>query len=472
MIGFKPFNLNKLPTFTERMEDFILTEKLVRRNNNRKTNFADFSDKIDPSTQGGKGQTAFIANLALNGFGCHTNLVDAKNIDPTISKMDNSRFLLAMYENVSKTFERKYVKRYKELLEPLREAHLPIFNDLCSKPLSSVISTSFDFFNQSSFCSMDSKVDSLGVIIGGDGGYTYTRFDLRTLSSDFGFWLSHFIDQLSIAGVGFNTPSKLFDTSELSLLDDYLPEIEDRNVIFNPRLLELATSVLEQMESDEERYDFISSAFINCLQFKTEFDGNKQEIVEWFSHALNNTIEYIESDLDMLIGGVELCKSISEYYNVDPELDILRSGFDVMPNISGLPNLSGKCVTSNLKAILKCAPKATTTVEASILECFKGTLELASETHFSDIKSDELSTREGRFIHTDLTGREGSINDLIANYETQTLMQINMGSFTGVEEFDHNDLSNIIESEALSAALLNALFCLMNKTDDHISNVF
>ncbi|MDA0152442.1 hypothetical protein OH460_09015 [Vibrio sp. Makdt] len=425
-----------------------------------------FSDDLDFSYSGVTSQVKFMSDLACNGFGHHLSLVNPDNIDPNSSHLDNSRFIMAMTESVGRSFHSKYKSRYLELLKPLESFATLKHSKLTQNLANSILSTDWSFMNDSSFNCMDSQIDALGLTIGSKNGYSYTRLDLENLSKPVAFWLNHFIDQLSFAGAGFNTSTKLARSCDLVSILDYLPE-SPKDTYIDITQLAVESEEIEPFEDEvlrDEMGFYLRDCLCPCSKFKGDFEAAKS----LYYKAI------IDSDLDN-DQAKELISVSKQYSDIcrSYQMEVVSNGRDIYLSSTGeYSTFVQTSITSKLKALIECTPPLVTEADINVVSYLKQVVSMASEVDTADLNHDDISISESRLIHIQPRGFSEGVQDLVHDFETNSLMQLTCGSYTGVEDVSAVEINNLIESESLMAACLNGIYCIVNSKDQakHISS--
>ncbi len=466
MKGFKAFNVNSLESFTSHVnkvdEENRDIQKSLKRQIEQKNKISVIKAFVDSSILQDDNyieQTKFVSSLALNGLSSHLNLINVDNLDATRSDLDNARTTIALYDNVAATIKKHYSKSYLSALKPLESFRESLYAKLSENITQSALSTQWSLLNDSDVSRQFRNIQPLGLFLGGDG-YGYTKISLSALNHDFSIWLNNFIDQVSYCGAGFTTVANLVHGSDMYIFENCLPELE-KSTYFDPLLSDLSIDEYEVwMEDDEVSVrNYLAEKLAACLNFKASFTGSKEKARSDYHNDLIDNLE-LDDEIEFLINS---CNSLKEYASAYGIVSMDVIGLNVIHEDNHqYPMHELTNITSSLTKLLTLAPNPTSQIETDIISYLTQVISNAKEVRHVSLETDQLSINDARVIHMEVGGENEAVQECVHMHETSTLMQISEGSWTGVEDMDSNDIKDLIEGEALSAAIINGLYVLVD----------
>ncbi|CAH1598798.1 hypothetical protein THF1C08_50246 [Vibrio jasicida] len=469
MMGFKAFNVYDLESCQTHFKKVELENLSIYKNikrqltlNKKKVEIKSFSESCDYQDSNFLEQTKFVLKLAQSGLSKHLNLIDTSNLDASISSLDNARVIIALYDNVMTAIGTRHSNTYITSLKPLervREAHYAM---LSSTPSNSILNTAWSLKNDADLSRFSTSNDSLGLCLG-ETSYNYTKLALSSLSFKFSVWLNCFIDQVSFLGAGFNTVTKLFTGLDSYIFESVLPESES-GTYFDPMKLNLSLYEYEQWCEDDEInvQSYLCEKLAECLNFNASFKGSVKKARSNYYNSLLDKIE-IDDEIEQFIKSCNEQKEFGKSYGFS-SINVELRDFHFHTDLD-YPDSQCKSITSQLRHLLALAPLPVNSTESSIINFLHDALKGVRELDHVSLHCEELSIADARIVHVEVDGLNESVQECIHSFEADSLMQMSSGSWTGVDDFDANDLKMLIDGEAVSAALINGLYSIISSPD-------
>ena len=416
--------------------------------------FMDFNNVISQ-----KGQLKFIIDLAISGLISCDSLINGLS-STHYNRVNKIRFIRALSDSVILGIRNKYRSLYSHFTDHFDSERL---KEACGVVLPSTWDLRITDDRDDRAMELP-QTKGAGILLLENSSFTELDFSLFTRSGS--LWMTAYIDQLSLAGIGFMTLGSILLSSSF-FLEDLQP---NRGATLNlKKIAPLIDFIDETTDFDFDtphdtnpHFETLYQMLENCL----DFDGNLSEKdIAQIKFDYYNQIELFDgfTNKDEISGFASLTLNFittCDDYGYDPTA-ILAGRLE--SELYG--NIESGCIGGVLKSLVDIMPDPGNAIEHEIFSFIKTCTAKISSFYRIFIEADELSPMDARIIHgaTNRSGEEYALNS-ICDYEQNTVMQIE--SFGWTQAVSPDQLTDLLEGEAYANAVLTGMYLMLERHSD------